>query len=100
MVKTPLILVAWLGRVIGILLLVNALSDYAASRSFGRRSGFSLVTAVIGLVLTVLPMTASRLLFFLCGAAAALVGAVMLVTRLKGRRYLDEPEDPNLIDAL
>ena len=98
--KNPLILAAWIGRFIGILLLVNALSDFFTTRSQGLRPGFSLITAVIGLVLIVLPMTASRLLFALCGAAVALVGFAMLITRLKGRRYLEEPDDPNIIDAL
>ena len=95
--KNPLLLAAWIGRFIGILLLVNALSDFFTTRSMGLRPGFSLVTAVIGVVLIVLPMTASRLLFALCGVAVAAVGVVMLLSRLKTPR---EPQDPNIIDAL
>lgn len=95
--RNPLILAAWIGRFIGIVLLVNALSDFFATRSMGLRSGFSPVTAVIGAVLIVLPMTASRLLFTLCGIAVAAVGVAMLHSRLKGPR---DPQDPNIIDAL
>lgn len=98
--NNPLILAAWIGRFIGILLLVNALSDFFATRDTGFRPGFSLVTAIIGLVLILLPLTASRLLFFLCGAVVALVGAVMFYTRLKGNQYPRDPQDPNIIDAL
>lgn len=98
--RNPLILAAWFGRFIGILLLVNALSDFFTVRCLGLRPGFSLISAVIGAVLILLPMTASRLLFSLFGVAVALVGIVMLIARLKGSRYLDEPDDPNIIDAL
>ena len=98
--RNPLILATWIGRFIGILLLLNALSDAFTIRRIGLRPGFSLVTAVIGVVLIVLPLTASRLLFSLCGAAAMLVGIVMLISRIKGHRILDEPGDPNIIDAL
>lgn len=100
LVKNPLILAAWIGRFIGILLLVNGISDFSAIRRLGMGPGFSLVTAILGLVLIVLPMTASRLLFRLVGLAVAGVGIAMLITRLKGRRYLNEPDDPNIIDAL
>lgn len=95
--KNPLILAAWIGRFIGIVLLVNALSDFFAARRIGLRPGFSFVTAILGLVLIVLPMTASRLLFTLCGVAVAAVGVVMLLSRLKTPR---DPRDPNIIDAL
>lgn len=98
--RNPLALAAWIGRFIGILLLVSSISDFGNIRRFGLRPGFSLVTAILGLVLIVLPMTASRLLFSLCGLAVLVVGVVMLTTRLKNRRQLEEPDDPNIIDAL
>lgn len=96
----PLALAEWIGRFIGILLLVNGISDFANARRMGLRPGFSLVTALLGLILVLLPMTASRLLFFLCGAVAAAVGVAMLLTRRKYPRLPDEPQDPNIIDAL
>ena len=100
LVKNPLALAAWIGRFIGILLLVNGVSDFGAARRCGMRPGFSLVTALLGVVLIVLPMTASRVLFRLVGLVVAGVGVAMLLTRLKGTPRLKEPEDPNIIDAL
>lgn len=100
LVKNPLALAAWIGRFIGILLLINGVSDFGASRRFGMRPGFSFVTTILGVILIVLPMTASRLLFRLVGLVVVGVGVVMLFSRLKGAPRLDEPEDPNIIDAL
>ena len=45
-----------------------------------------------------MPMTASRLLFGLCGLAVTVVGIFMLLDRL--RRKLPAGDDPNIIDAL
>ena len=62
-----------------------------------------LVTAIVGVVLVVLPMTTSRLVFSLCGLVVLVTGIAMFLDRLKGRNRLEgpgEPEDPNIIDAL
>ena len=45
-------------------------------------------------------MTASRLVFSLCGAVVAVIGVVMLVDRIRSRRWLDNGDNPNIIDAL
>lgn len=100
LVKNPLALAAWIGRFIGILLLINGISDFGTARRCGMRPGFSLVSVLLGVLLIMLPMTASRLLFRLAGLAVAGVGAAMLISRLKGKPRLQEPEDPNIIDAL
>ena len=100
LVNNPLALAAWIGRFIGILLLVNGISDFGTARRCGMKPGFSLISILLGIILLLLPMTASRLLFRLCGLVVAGVGVVMLLSRLKGRPRLQEPEDPNIIDAL
>jgi len=100
LVKNPLALAAWIGRFIGILLLINGVSDFGASRRCSMRPGFSLVTTLLGVILIVLPMTASRLLFRLVGLVVTCVGVAMLISRLKGTPRLKEPDDPNIIDAL
>ena len=53
-----------------------------------------------GVVLILLPMTTSRLMFSLCGLVVLIIGIVMLLDRLRDRKRLNEPEDPNIIDAL
>lgn len=100
LVKNPLALAAWIGRFIGILLLINGVSDFGAARRVGMRPGFSLISALLGVLLIVLPMTASRLLFRLVGLVVTGVGVAMLISRLRDNPRLNEPEDPNIIDAL
>lgn len=100
LVKNPLALAAWIGRFIGILLLINGVSDFGAARRVGMRPGFSLISALLGILLIVLPMTASRLLFRLVGLVVTGVGVAMLISRLRDNPRLNEPEDPNIIDAL
>lgn len=100
LVKNPLALAAWIGRFIGILLLVNGVSDFGTARRCGVRPGFSLISLVLGVILILLPMTASRFLFRLAGFVVAGVGVAMLLSRLKGKPRLNEPDDPNIIDAL
>ena len=100
LVNNPLALAAWIGRFISIALLVNGVSDFGTAHRCGMKPSFSLVSILLGIILILLPMTASRLLFRLCGLVVAGVGIAMLLSRLKGRPRLQEPEDPNIIDAL
>lgn len=95
----PLWLARWIGRVLGILLMLRGGRDFFQSRL--REGKFlSLVCAVLGVVLTVLPMTVSRWVFSLCGLVMVAVGVVMVLERLKERKYLEGGDDPNIIDAL
>ena len=55
---------------------------------------------IVTSILILLPMTASRLVFTLCGIAVLVIGGVMLLDRIRGRRWLHEGDDPNIIDAL
>ena len=92
-------LARWIGRVLGIVLMLRGGRDFFQSRL--REGKFlSLVCAVLGVVLTVLPMTVSRWVFSLCGLVMVAVGVVMVLERLKERKYLEGGDDPNIIDAL
>ena len=53
-----------------------------------------------GVVLLLLPMTASRLVFTLGGVAVTAIGIFMFADRIRGHRWLDAGDDPNIIDAL
>ena len=99
LLANPLMLAAWIGRIIGLLLILRGGRDFFRSARQGGRV-LSLVTAVLGLVLLVLPMTTSRLVFSACGVVILLVGVAMLLERLREKRYLDDGGDPNIIDAL
>lgn len=100
LVKNPLALAAWVGRFIGILLVIDGLQDIFRTRKQGTRYLMPLIITIVGAVLILLPMTTSRVVFSLCGLLVVIVGAAMLVDRLKGRKRLNKPEDPDIIDAL
>lgn len=100
LVSHPLILAAWIGRFLGVLILLNSIPDLIYAHQHDRNILFDLIAAVIGAVLILLPMTASRLVFSLCGAAVLIIGGMMLFDRLRSRRWLPEGDDPNIIDAL
>lgn len=94
----PLAWAAWGGRIIGVLLLLRGIRDFTQS-VFSQGRILSIVTAVLGVVLILLPMTASRMVFSLCGFVILAVGAGMLFERIWERRN-GEDDDPNIIDAL
>ena len=93
----PLAWAAWGGRIIGLLLLRRGIRDVTQS-VFTQGKVLSAVTAVLGLVLILLPMTASRMVFSLCGAVILAVGGGMLAERVWEKKNRDD--DPNIIDAL
>lgn len=106
LVSHPLVLAKWLGRVLGIVLAIQGAGDIADN--WKARQGESLlcpsmvlaiVTTLAGVVLIVLPMTASQLLFMVCGIVLLVIGAAELLDRLKNRKRLESGKKPNIIDA-
>lgn len=100
LVANPLLLAAWIGRFIGILLLINGLQDLILAWKQGVRVLMPLIISAIGAVLILMPMTTSRLVFTVCGVVVLLIGVAMLFDRLRSRKYLSGGDDPNIIDAL
>ena len=94
----PLAWAAWGGRIIGLLLLLRGIRDFTQS-VFTQGKVLSVVTAVLGLALILLPMTASRMVFSLCGFVILAVGGGMLAERVWEKKN-GEDDDPNIIDAL
>ena len=90
----PLLLARNLGRFLGIWLAIEG-GDCLRK---GNRV-FGTVILVAALVLTLSPMTLSRLVFSVCGLVVLVIGAGMLVDRIRNQKYLDEG-DGNIIDAL
>jgi hypothetical protein len=95
----PLLLAAWIGRLIGLLIAIRGIRDLLISGSYGYSRILAMITTVVGAILVVLPLTTSRLVFSLCGLVVLFIGIGMLVDRLKNQRKLDRG-DSNIIDAL
>lgn len=101
LVSHPLMLAAWIGRVVGVLILINSAMELYYCLKAGRNPLFHGVSCLFGILLILLPMTASRLVFSLCGVVVAIIGGGMLLDRLRSRRWLTGgDDDPNIIDAL
>lgn len=106
MLMKPLFLTKIIGRVLGLYLLLRGLQD--GRSHFQLNSGkivfapglvLAAVTALIGLVLILVPLATSRVLFSVIGIVMICVGAAEGIDRLKGPKLLDEGEDPNIIDV-
>ena len=97
LLRHPLVLAAGIGRIAGILLIIRGAQEWFDSR-LSRGRLLAAISVVLGILLVVLPMTASRVVFSLCGLGVLIVGAVMLVERL---RDSDGPKNPpDIVDAL
>lgn len=94
----PLVLAAFLGKVMGLLILLRGLRELflAGRRGYGHILGL-LITAAGG-ALILLPMTASRLVFSGCGLVILISGVLMLLEKLRHRQL--PPGKPDIIDAL
>lgn len=99
LVAHPLVLAAFVGRFLGVLLLIRGIRDVLQSRVRGHGQTLAVITTVVGIILVVLPMTTSRVVFSICGVVILVIGIAMLIDRLKDRPCLDEG-DSNIIDAL
>lgn len=97
--RNPLALAAWIGRFVGILLVVDGLQDILRLKKEGQRFALPLIVTAVGAVLILLPMTTTRLVFSLCGGVVLIIGIVMLLDRLKEQKKLGSG-DSDIIDAL
>lgn len=100
LVANPLWLAAWISRFLGVVIVINVLPDLYYAFKQKRNILFHAAAAAVGVILILLPMTASRLVFTLCGMAVLVIGGVMFFDRIRGRRWLKAGDDPNIIDAL
>lgn len=98
LIRHPLMVTSFVTRLLGILLAVQSLMELSDQRDSWKL--WDIITAVIGAVLILMPRTASRLVFSVCGLAALLVGVVMLIRRLRRKQLDSGDSDPNIIDAL
>lgn len=93
----PLLLAAFVGRIIGVLLVLRGIRELILSRSRGQGLLPAGLITGAGIALTLVPMTASRLVFSGCGLVILVAGVWMLVQRLRDRRL--PPGRPDIIDV-
>lgn len=96
----PLLLASFAGRVVGLLLLLDGIADLMNAHRRGIRGLMPLLVTLLGGILVLMPMTASRLVFGLCGLVVTVVGIFMLLDRLRRPQLPKGHDDPNTIDAL
>ena len=94
----PLLLAAFVGRILGLLIAIRGIREAALSRSSHGRI-LAVIITIAGIALVLLPMTASRLVFSVCGIVILVAGAMQLIDRLKELRFLPKGKD-DIIDAL
>lgn len=94
----PLALAAFVGRILGVVLAFRGIAEWTQSAT---RQGklLCVVVTLVGVVLFLMPMSASRLVFSGCGLVLVICGVMMLVQRLRQLRYLPKNRD-DIIDAL
>lgn len=94
--RNPLGLAAWASRILGIGLIIGGAGGFLRS-SNGRARLLSLGEAILGLVLILLPLFASRMIFRICGLVVVVIGAAMLISRRRLRRL--QGSKPKIIDV-
>ena len=94
----PLLLAAFAGKLIGILILLRGIRELFLARNRGSGILLAGILTAAGFLLTLLPMTASRLLFSGCGLLILAAGVWMLIQKLRNRQL--PPGKPPIIDAL
>jgi uncharacterized membrane protein HdeD (DUF308 family) len=106
MLFNPLTVAKFLGRVLGIALMIRGAQSVADNLHYSgkqlqitRGLVLAAVTLIAGAVLAVLPLASSRLLFNIIGIVLICVGTAQAVDRIRGRKLLDGGDDPNIIDV-
>lgn len=93
----PLILARNIGRFLGVLLAAEG------GQIFFKHTGSKLLgilTLVGAVILVMAPLTASRLVFALCGLILISIGGAQLLERLKRKKLGGSSDKPDIIDAL
>lgn len=102
--RDPLYVAKFLGRVLGLALFAWGFGGIVGARRVGKLSltpGTVLSGAVVllGLVLFLVPMTTSRLLMSGLGILIVIIGLKEGFDRLREKKQLEAPDDPNIIDV-
>ena len=98
LLRNPLRLAATVGRIAGLLILIRAVQDIVNASKWKCGMRYAIISALIGAVLIVLPMTTSRLVMGLLGLVVMVLGALMAWDRLKLGKLLPDG-DNGIIDV-
>lgn len=97
-INKPVNLEKQVGRVIGIVLLLQGIRGYTNPYAAHEK-----ITAVLcgaaGVFLILVPLAVSRLAVMICGIVVLLIGAGMVIDLLLGNRGGHDSGDPDIIDA-
>ena len=96
LLRNPLGLASLSGALVGVTLLILGLGELKNDR----RSALSGWLIAGGVVLILLPLTVSRILIRLLGAAILVLGITTGISHLRHPRLPGGEDDPNIIDAL
>ena len=97
LVRNPLRLAAALGRIAGLLILVRAVQDIVNATRWKCGMKYAMLSAIIGGLLILLPMTTSRAVWVIVGLLVIVMGVLMAIDRLKPGKLLGD--GGNIIDA-
>lgn len=97
LIRNPLILAKSIGRISGLVLLVRGIGDIWESSQEKRELVIPILTAGLGAVLLLLPMTTSRVVMILFGLVLLLLGGTTFAARIRLilARKLPDPDDHN-----
>lgn len=100
LLMNPLVLAKGIGRVLGLAFFIWGIGKFRGNPD--RRSPRSLAggaVALLGLALFLLPMSTSRLVLRVIGIVTICLGIADGFDRLRGRKLLDQGNDPKIIDV-
>lgn len=98
MLANPLTVSNLIGRIFGLVLMVQGFQDLGRSR-YGASRVLALVTVAAGVVLLVLPRALTNTVLGFAGLVLIAVGICNLLGRFGQVRKLSSGSDPNIIDA-
>lgn len=94
--REPLALAVNFGKLIGIFLVIQGGAGLLDSRGAKAMSG---ITLAVGVFLLLFPLSLTKLVFRLCGAALLILSVSNILARLRVLKGLRESDDPDIIDA-
>lgn len=98
-IKNPVSLERQVGRIIGIVLLLQGIRGYTSPYAPHEKIT-AILSCVAGSFLIVMPLAVSRLAVVICGIVVLLIGIGMVIDLLTGNRGGHDSGDPDIIDAL
>lgn len=99
LLRNPLALAATLGRLAGVIIVLQGVQDILHAIEWKRNLLWAIVATAAGILLLLVPMTASRLVMGLCGVAIIVLGAAIGWGRVKGKKTVTVTLDANGFDV-